>query len=342
MLAPEVLAEYARTDLLRLGLAEDVGGPEVDPMTIVLAIAAVAEGDASAAWYAAVSSANSVFSHYLGEHAAREVFAGTAPVGSSGLPQGSGELTDDGLIVHSGQWPWGSAGAVASWMGFGMVVDGRMLLGFVPAGQFSVVDNWDAHGMRATASGDFTVHPGTLVPAHRLLDTSAWRPRTGAALSRFPVTVHAALGFAATALGNAAGAVADYLALAGPGSSGPELAVVELARAEARLHAARAFLLEAVAELWDEAVAGRAPAREQRARARLALAHATAEATAVVDAVYPLGGGAVVRRDNPLQRRLRDAHVITQQVQVSSRIYPLYGRIRLGLGLEPSGWQLAI
>lgn len=345
-ISPEVLAELANTDLLRMGMPASLGGPEVDPMASAKAIIALAEGDAAAAWYSWLSSANSLLTHYLAEDTAREIFDGTAPVGASGMPNGTGQFVDGGLRVDSGRWPWGSAGAVAAWMGIGMAVDGKMLLAFVPATDFTVEDNWHAHGMQATASGDFSVHPSTFVPEHRILDIAALVPRVETPLTRLPVNAYATFGISAVAIGNAIGAIGELVDLAASktplGSPGKlaesSLVQLDLARAEARLCSARAFFLEALDELWANAVAGEVSSTQLRARARLAMSHAAAEAASVIDMVYSLGGSTVVFSDNPLQKRLRDAHVITQQVQVSSRIYPLYGKIRLGLAVETSGW----
>lgn len=347
-LSPEVLTALADTDLLRMAVPAALGGPEVDPVTSAKAIMAVAEGDAAAAWYPAVSSANSMFSHHLAEDAAREIFCGTAPVGSSGMPNGSGRFVDGGLCVESGRWPWGSAGVVAAWMGIGMVVEARMLLAFVPAEDYVVHDNWDSFGLAATASGDFSVRPGTFVPTNRMVDTSLRMPVIDTPLSRFPANVYANFGFAAVAVGNALGAVDELVALASGqrslGTSGPiadaPLTHIDLARAEARLRSARAFLLEALEELWDRTVAGEDIGVHERATARLAMCHATGECAAVIDTVHALGGGAAVRSSNPLQKRLRDAHVITQQVHVSGKVYPLYGQMRLGHALESFAWQL--
>lgn len=346
----EVLNALEDSDLLRMALPRRYDGPGVDPLTSAKALMAVAEADAAAAWYPSVSSANSFFSLYLPERGAREVFGSRRAVGSAGAPAGDAEQAGTGIRVRSGRWKWGSLGAVAAWMGVTTFVSGRCLLGFVPAAEYVVEDGWSAHGMRATASGDFTVRPGTVVPAHRLVDmTLPKAPVDDEPLARFPLTAYVSYGFAAVALGNAAGALADLTEMAPnrtPSGSAVSLAhsefvQVELARAEARLHSARAFFLESVAELWESARAGAEPGQLTRARARLAMSHAVAESAAVIDAVYPHGGGSVVNTCNSLQKRWRDAHVITQQAQVSIRSYGLYGKILLGAPLEPAAWRYA-
>lgn len=342
LLAAEVVTELAGTELLRMGMPRRLGGPETDPVTSARALTVVAEGDASAAWYPATSSTHSIFTHYLDEESAREIFDGTAPVACASMPGGSGRLTEDGLYVDSGRWPWGSAAPHAKWMGLGMMVDGRSLVAFVPTTDIVIEGDWDALGLRATSSGHFSVRPGVFVPERRLVDMSRLEARQDTPLSLFPLTAYISFAYAAVALGNAIGAIEDLLGLAeGTTSLGSPSTLaqspgahIEIARAEARLHSARAFLLESLDEMWCAALEGVTAHTRARARARLAMSHATAEAAAVTDGVHSFGGGAAVHADNPIQRRLRDAHTITQHVQVTARAYPLYGRLRFGGTLD--------
>ncbi|WP_017541742.1 acyl-CoA dehydrogenase family protein [Nocardiopsis halophila] len=343
LLAAPVREALAGTGLLRMGKPGRLGGPEVDPVTAAEAVMAVAEGDASAAWYPATSSTHAIYAHYLPDAGAQEVFDGTAPVACASMPGGSGHFTGDGgLRVEGGRWPWASAAPHADWTGVAMLVDGRSVVAFLPAEDIVVEGGWDALGLRATASGDISVRPGALVPARRLADMTVPAPRHRTPLALFPLTAYVSFAYAAVALGNAAGAVADLLDRATGGTLAESpLAHIELARAEARLAAARAFLLEALDDMWRTAQQGATAGTRARARGRLAMSHAAAEAAAVADAVHALGGGAAVRASDPLQRRLRDAHTVTQHVQVTSRVYPLYGRLRFGAGLDVSALRHA-
>ncbi|MNO07262.1 hypothetical protein D3C81_2293860 [compost metagenome] len=47
--------------------------------------------------------------------------------------------------------------------------------------------------------------------------------------------------------------------------------------------------------------------------------------------MYQLGGGAAIFDNSPLQRCLRDIHVVTQHFMVSDSTYELTGRLFLGL-----------
>jgi alkylation response protein AidB-like acyl-CoA dehydrogenase len=85
-----------------------------------------------------------------------------------------------------------------------------------------------------------------------------------------------------------------------------------LADADARLRAARAGLYQAAGDAWDAAVGGDEFAPELRAHLRATAVHAGVTATEVVDFAYHAGGGSSLYLESPLQRRLRDAHAVSQ------------------------------
>ena len=105
----------------------------------------------------------------------------------------------------------------------------------------------------------------------------------------------------------------------------------EVARAEATLGAARAFLAETVGGAWERAQAAGAIDIRERARLRLAATHATLASACAVDLVYGAGGGTAVYAASPLQRCFRDIHVATQHMMVAPATLELAGRILLGL-----------
>ncbi|MEJ7728584.1 MAG: acyl-CoA dehydrogenase family protein [Polyangiaceae bacterium] len=108
----------------------------------------------------------------------------------------------------------------------------------------------------------------------------------------------------------------------------------EVARAEAALRAARAFVFESVDAAWADALSGKTITTGQLVLVRLASTHATEGAARVVDAMYRLGGGSSIYASSPLQRRFRDIHVATQHVMVAESMYGTLGRALLGLPVD--------
>jgi alkylation response protein AidB-like acyl-CoA dehydrogenase len=170
------------------------------------------------------------------------------------------------------------------------------------------------------------------------------RPVVDSALARFPNFTLLAAGVSAVGLGVARRALDELVDLAQgkkPQFSSKTLAQsgftqVEVARAEARLRAARAFLLDELRNAWDVAVAGDEVTVEARTGIRLAAAHAAAECAAVADVAFTLAGGTAVYDTSLLGRCLRDAHVVTQHIQTAPKLNETIGKLLLGVDVDTS------
>jgi indole-3-acetate monooxygenase len=272
---------------------------------------------------------------YLPPETAEEVFGSrSSVVAGTAAPMGRAEAVDGGHRVD-GRWGWGSAVPLCDWVVGGVVTEAGPRLALFPAADVTVHDTWHAAGLRATESHEWTV-AGAFVPSRR----QVWPPAVTVPgpLPTFPFFAFLAVGVAAVTLGIAARAVEEIEALAvvkTPQYTSTALASqagaqLDLATAQARLHAARAFLHTEVAARWSAAVAGAPGSVEDRARLRLACSHAAAEAVSVTGTAFALGGGSSVFEDSPLQRCLRDVHVAAQHAMVSRRWFETYGKVRLG------------
>jgi hypothetical protein len=80
---------------------------------------------------------------------------------------------------------------------------------------------------------------------------------------------------------------------------------------EGALQAARAFVFDALGQVWDAALSGDVSSDEQRARFLLANQHAMRAAIDALATATGFGGMAALRPDHPLQRCLRDIHAAT-------------------------------
>ena len=75
---------------------------------------------------------------------------------------------------------------------------------------------------------------------------------------------------------------------------------------------------------------------EQRARFRAATTWAVGAAASVVDVAYTDGGGSSIHEDNPLQRRLRDIHALTQHFAIKPDTFTLAGALLAGQDVDTS------
>jgi alkylation response protein AidB-like acyl-CoA dehydrogenase len=193
-------------------------------------------------------------------------------------------------------------------------------------------------GLQGTGSFDYSVLDRDVAEGFSF-SLFADEPRSGGALYRlgiFPIT---AAGHAGFALGVGRRALDEIEALAHAktrmGAGGPvaqdPLFQRELARAEARLRSARAFVLEAFGDVERVALAGDRPPLRQRALVRMATSWATEAAAEVADFAYRFAGTDSLRLPSDLQRAWRDIHAGTQHIFVDDKTYLDAARVLLGI-----------
>jgi indole-3-acetate monooxygenase len=334
--------------LMRMCVPAVYGGPEVDPVTMVEAIEAVAHSDGAAGWCSMIASTTSSMASFLPEVAAREIYADPSSItGGVFAPNGKGTATTmggvDGFTV-TGRWAWGSGTQHCRWvLGGALCDDGTFRLCWFPQSDVTFHDTWHTSGMRGSGSLDYSVDD-VFVPAVRTIQPGVTRPVVAAPLSMFPNFTLLAAGVSAVGLGVARRALDELVELAQgkkPQYSSKTLArsaftQIELARAEGELRAARAFLLDELRSAWAAAIAGSEVTVADRTGIRLAAVHAASVGAAVADVAFTLAGGTAVYDTSVLGRCLRDAHVVTQHIQTAPKLNETIGKLLLGIDVDTS------
>ncbi|MGH9212873.1 MAG: acyl-CoA dehydrogenase family protein [Acidimicrobiales bacterium] len=155
---------------------------------------------------------------------------------------------------------------------------------------------------------------------------------------RIPELTRAAIQIASVTIGVAQGALDEILALAidktptfteEPLASNP-LFQNQFGEAETQLRAARTALHAGADIVWAKAQAGTPFTPEDRAHVRGTTTWATRTAAAVVNTAYQAGGSSSIYTSNPLQRRLRDAHVLTQHFTMKADTFTKVGAVLAG------------
>ncbi|MEA3027869.1 MAG: hypothetical protein QOF91_3154 [Alphaproteobacteria bacterium] len=339
--------------LFRLLLPRRYDGEEVEPATFVAAVEEIAKADASTAWCMAQASGCSISAAYLDPGVAREIFGDAQAVLAWGPvgPNAKATAVDGGYRV-SGTWLYASGSRHAEWLGGHCpLVDAQGAPCLGPDGKPTertvlfrktsavIRDVWQVMGLKGTGSDTYTV-TDLFVPAQYSFtrETAADRRETGA-LYRFTTFQIFGAGFAGVALGIARATLDAFVQLAGTKvpmlASKPlrDNAVVQsqVAQAEAKLQSARAFLMQTLDQMWAAASAGEGFTMPQRATLRLAAVHAIHQSKDVVDAAYHLAGGSAIFENQSFERRMRDMHAVTQQVQAQFVNFELAGQVLLGL-----------
>jgi alkylation response protein AidB-like acyl-CoA dehydrogenase len=338
----------ADAGLMRMCVPKVYGGPEIDPVTMVEAIAAIAHADGAAGWCSMIASTTSSMAAFLPAEAAREIYGDPASItGGVFAPNGTGVASSasgiDGFAV-TGRWAWGSGTQHCRWvLGGTRCDDGTFRLCWFPQSAVTFHDTWHTTGMRGSGSLDYSV-TDEFVPLGRTMQPGVSRPVVSTPLSMFPNFTLLAAGVSAVGLGVGRRALDELIDLAQgkkPQYSSKTLAEsgftqVEVARAEGKLRAARAFLLDELGSAWESAVAGREVTVARRTGIRLAATHAATVGAEVADVAFTLAGGTAVYDSSPLGRCLRDAHIVTQHIQTAPKLNETIGRLLLGLDVDTS------
>jgi alkylation response protein AidB-like acyl-CoA dehydrogenase len=150
------------------------------------------------------------------------------------------------------------------------------------------------------------------------------------------------MGFAGVACGIARGALDNFVDVArnkvARGSKNPlrENAVVQsnLAQAEVNLRSARGFVLQSMADTWKHLAAGATITVAQRITIRMAATNAIHKAREAVDFAYNAAGATAIFENHPLERRFRDIHTVTQQLQGQLRHFETVGAWMMGVDAD--------
>jgi alkylation response protein AidB-like acyl-CoA dehydrogenase len=336
---PAVLEALHENGLFRMLLPAAFGGLELGPPDFLRAIEAVAKLDASTAWCLCQANGCAMTAAYLPE----DVVADIWPQGGSGvLAWGPGakctarfdESSDSYLL--SGSWSFASGMRHASWLGGHAVLiggdgetvrddDGDAVIKtfLFRAEKAEVKDIWDVIGLRATASDGYSVKDLPVAAAYAVGRDDIAERRSDQPLYQFPAMSLFAFGFAATARGIARTMLETFKELTK--AKRPRLArnvmkddgmiQADTATAEARLKAARAYLVNEAEDIWTAVKASGELSVDQRMRIRLAATFVIHEAKAVADLSYDLAGATAIFSSAPYERRFRDIHTVAQQLQ---------------------------
>ena len=352
----ETARALTKAGFFRLCRPHQLGGLEVDPITVLEIVEEIARHDGSAAWCALNCSVAGVLQSFLAQEGAREI--GSAPDGvvNGVFAPSRRALEVEGGYRVNGRWTFVSNCHHCHWLALANIVfagdtmsEGptgpEIVTTWIKASDWGIIDTWDTAGLRATGSHDIEVSD-VFVPKHRTFPEPPPEPVSYGPLFRLPIVGLFSVGMAASALGIARAAIDELLRLAGTKTpfgmastlSTRTTAQIAVCEAMATVRSARALVVEETTCLWEMVQAGTPVTTEQQALLRIAATHATAASAGVVDRMYTAAGGSAVYASSPLQRLLRDIHAITQHVFVAPPTYEPLGKILLGV--EPDGFML--
>jgi len=358
-LTPEVMSALHDAGLFHMLLPCSLGGHELPPLTYVQAIEELAKADASTAWCVAQTSVASTICASLDHDAAREIFTSDPhALMAVGPPNASGKaVAAPGGYRISGTWQFASGSRHATWMAAHCSVfepDGAPRLAangmpaertlIFPKSSAMMIDVWHVMGLKGTGSDSYST-TDLFVPEQRSMTAFGRNPaerRERGPLYKFTVFQLFGASFASISLGIARTTLDAFIEIAksktpaGAKSLLRDNAVIQsqIGLAQSQLVSARVFLHHALNEIWQGAQAGDITI-EQRMQLRMASSHASHQAKQVVDTAYHAAGGTAIFEGNPFERRFRDIHTVSQQVQSHFSVFEAIGQHYVGLPLHP-------
>ena len=347
--------------LYRLLLPRSVGGFEVSPSLFSKVIERIARADGSAAWCLGQAGGCAMAAAHLEPPVAKELFEPPRAVLAWGAgPRGQALAVEGGYEV-TGTWLFASGGRQANWMGAHVPLceadgtprlseDGKPLVRTMlfPAAEAKMTDVWHVMGLRATGSDNYSLK-GLFVPHGRsfVLDGQPHPTQQGVTY-RFPITLVYGASFAGVALGLARGLLEAFIELAKAKVPQKQTKTLrdspviqmQVAQAEAKLGSARMYLWRSLEEIEADLLASgqMSLSAEQRMRIRLAATHGIHQAKEAADIAYRAAGSSAIFENDAFERRFRDIHAVTQQIQARHTQLETVGQYLLGLTDDPGNY----
>ncbi len=338
----ELLDKLTQAGCFRLLLPPSVGGLGAELPGAMRVFEQLARADASVGWTVMLGSTTWIDIAGMPTKTIEGLYAGGPDVFIGGVisPMGARSTKADGGFRVNGRWTFASGCGHSQWL-YGNTIENpetfAMRIVMFSRDQVEIEDTWHVSGLAGTGSHDF-VAKDVFVPADRSYPLCDDEPNLKSPLLKIPPPVILSLEIASCGVGVAQGALDDAIAIAkkkvplldsGTLASNP-LFQHRLGTAEVSLRAARSLLYAEADQAAELARSGGQFDAEQRARMRTAATHAATTAATVVDTVYNAAGGSSVYLKNPLQRRLRDVHALTQHFLIKQETFTAGGAVLAG------------
>jgi alkylation response protein AidB-like acyl-CoA dehydrogenase len=350
-LPPALLDRLHEAQLFRLLLPRSSRGIETDPVTFFHVIETIAKADASTAWCLSQAGGCAMSAAYLDLPVAQAIFGDPRAVLAWGPGPKVKAVECEGGYRVTGVWAFASGGRHATWLGAhcpihaadgsprheanGAPLERTML---VRTEDVEWTDIWNTVGLRGTASDQFALNDYFVRTDHSMTREFDRECRENGPLYRMGAGTCYQVGFAGVACGIARSALDTFVETmrnkVPRGAKGllRDNAVVQcnLAQAEVNLRAARGYVLQSMADTWKDLTAGATITVAQRINMRMASTNAIHKAREAVDFAYNAAGATAIFENHPLERRFRDMHTVTQQLQGQTRHFETVGAWMLG------------
>ena len=366
-LLPETLADFVRAGFFRICQPRRFGGFEMGLDVLQEVIVEIGRGCGSSAWTLGILTGHAWWAAQFPEEGQVEIFGedGHALLPTGIFGRGGHARRVEGGYDLSGRWPYQSGCDVANWFGCGGIVEEAEgtpptpTTFIVRAADGRIEDDWFVLGMRGTGSKTVVVEKA-FVPERRAItlrsvddqETPGSKVHANPFYST-PLMAFISIEVTGTAVGVALQSVdvLDEICRTKPVRSrdgvGPPAYQMDVPAMRRRLAGAKTYAESAKALLLSEArrlttmmqeyaPRGRKMSREEIAEVTLRQARVIDLSLRAVDEAFAAAGTSATFDGHPLERCLRDAHMIsTHTVYRLDNAAESWGLAHFGLGGTP-------
>lgn len=326
----DVVDVLTKSGVFRMNMPASWDGPEATSPEQVEIIENLSIGDASAGWCAMIGSDSGIYSGYLDDQVARDLYPSLDTIQAGWIyPVGVAEEVD-GAYKVSGSWHYLSGSTHTDMVAAGCRVfkDGepvfdaqgvpewRIIL--APVDHWQITDDWHTTGLKGSASNAYsTVSRYLLVPREHSF--SFKEPVRDGLLWQKPDTL--LRNMSGVPLGAARGAINNFKeimdgkhnVLRGTPYKGVPRIQSSIAEAEMKLASARSYVYDALGAQWRCLEEGVEPSVTVRKDVWLSRLNAFQTSRDVARLLFDaLGGDAIYTQKSQLDRALRDCETMCQ------------------------------
>ena len=330
-LPSEVVEILREAGCFRMNMPKKWGGPELTSMEQLTIIETVSAVSSEAGWCLMIGSDSGIYSGYLDDNAAKELYPSLDMVQAGWIYPGGKAIDMGDSYQVTGQWTFGSGIKHADRIAAGCIVfkdgepkmrkngDIEWIVVIGTQDDFTVVDNWNTTGLRGTGSHDYQTR-NTMFEKRYCFSFLDDAKRDGVLWRRNDTFLRKMPGIPLGVCRGALDFVQEYLQLRRDFNTQvlireSESAMTCVARCEMRFGAARAYLMHSVSELWQKLEAGETPSEKLRADICLSRVNVFRETRGIITDLYDLVGGPAIRKGKtPLDKAVRDAQTWCQHV----------------------------
>lgn len=350
-----------KSGIMRLLQPVEHGGNAAHPREFAEAVMATASRCGASGWVAGVVGVHPWEIAMLDPRVGQEIWGEDQDtwVASPYTPSGIADPVDGGYLLN-GRWQFSSGTDHADWVFLGALTgDGsgkpaaipNYLHVLLPRADYEIIqDSWNVIGLQGTGSKDVVVKnafiPDYRSVAHQDVAAGIAAERVGRTdtLYKLPFAVLFPLGITSAVIGIAEGALGLHLAyqrnrvnVAGTRMKDDPYSMYAIAEAASDIAASRSQLLDGVTQAFDQLDRGTPITLEQTAMIRRNQVRCAWRAVDAVDEIFARSGGNAGRRDNPLQRFWRDAHMGLQHfIHMPGPVFHATSLLTMGVELPDS------